>query len=89
METKSRAEKNRESAETSRTAKRERMGEIAFKREKAIAAAEYRKRKKAERESAATTTTSAAEAQSPQPQPNAGLIDLIGCFSITFSFCFE
>jgi len=40
---KSRVEKNRESAETSRANKRERMGEEEFLREKRTAAVEYRK----------------------------------------------
>ena len=41
---KSRSEKNRESAETSRANKRERMGEAEFLKEKREAAVEYRKK---------------------------------------------
>ena len=63
---KSRREKNRDSAATSRENKRERMGDDKYLQEKREAGVEYRKRKKLERE-AASAATAAAAAVTAQP----------------------
>ena len=64
---KSRAEKNRDSAETSRNNKREQIGEKAFLAEKAEKARELRKRQKVAREAAAAAAALAAQTDAAQP----------------------
>ena len=70
---KSRSEKNRESAATSRDNKRERMGEEAFLSEKAEAERKRRKRKKEEQAAAnaaaAAAAAAAAQVDDEQPSP--------------------